>query len=134
MGKNTKEGMTNYSLGLKKYAPSNEFKEKVIKRRGAKRGVLREIEPATPFAALRILLNITQREWCEVCDISLGIVCQVEKGHGVTNIAVAKRMQDEARKRGIAVTLDELYQHVIPWKDEEVIEREAAESDELASL
>jgi aryl carrier-like protein len=32
----------------------------------------------------------------------------------IPTVSLAKRMQEEARQRGIAVTLDELYQHVVP--------------------
>jgi len=134
MGKNTVEGMTNYSAALKKYEPSQPFRQetKVINRRGARRGVCKQVdEPKTPFAALRMVLKLTQREWSEICGISAVVIYNIEQGKGVTNIAVAKRMQDEARKRGVAITLDELYQHVIPWVNEDDLE---IESDEIGMI
>lgn len=119
----------NFPIGtqlanLRKWEASAEFKQqtKVIRKRGRPTGSKMPLkvneEPRTPFEALRILMKLTQIEWAKVIEIAPSNLSQIERGNHVANIAVAKRMQEEARKKGIAVTLDELYQHVISYGEE----------------
>ena len=61
-----------------------------------------------------MLLKLRQIEWAGILDTSTCAISHLERGNTVASIPLAKRMQEEARARGIAVTLDELYQHVIP--------------------
>lgn len=74
--------------------------------------------PRTPFEKLRFDLKLTQIEWAKEIQMTHAAVSAVDRGHVIATVPVAKRMQEEARKRGIAVTLDELYQHVITWQIE----------------
>lgn len=110
----------SHNVNLMKWGASAEFKEqtKEIKRCGPKKGTKRaftEEEPRTPFEALRMLLKLRQAEWCVILDTSNCNLSHLERGNSVASIPLAKRMQEEARIRGIAVTLDELYQHVLPY-------------------
>lgn len=122
-GRNFKEG-THVPISLKKYHPDSRFRELQVemKRRGRPPGfeiAQRYDDPRTPFEALRFLLKLDRKEWCKINDCSLATLSAIENGgrNGVVaNVSLAKRMQDEARQRGIAITLDELYQNVIPWE------------------
>lgn len=110
----------SHNVNLMKWGASAEFKEqtKEIKRCGPKKGTKRafiEEEPRTPFEALRMLLKLRQIEWANLLNTSNCSISHLERGNTVASIPLAKRMQEEARLRGIAVTLDELYQHVIPY-------------------
>lgn len=106
---------------MKYWEADKAFREqvKIIKKKGRPKGsksvnVQSTDDPRTPFEALRVLLNIGRVEWGERLDISQGTVGSFERGDCIPNVSLAKRIQEEARKQGIAVTLDELYQHVIP--------------------
>lgn len=117
MGHNIKG---THNVSMMKWGASAEFKEqtKVVRKRGRATGSKREFteeEPRTPFEALRMLLKLRQIEWCAILDTSNCAISHLERGNTVASIPLAKRMQEEARARGIAVTLDELYQHVIPY-------------------
>lgn len=117
MGHNIKG---THNVSMMKWGASAEFKEQThaIKKRGPQTGTKRaftEDEPRTPFEALRMLLKLRQIEWAGILDTSNCAISHLERGNTVASIPLAKRMQEEARARGIAVTLDELYQHVLPW-------------------
>jgi len=92
---------------------------KEVKKRGRPKGTHVKYDfdddPRTPFEALRVLMLIPRVEWANTLDINIGTLGMIERGDKVPNPSLAKFMQEEARKRGVAVTLDELYQHVIPW-------------------
>ena len=66
----------------------------------------------TPIDLLRIKMGLKKSELGELLGLSnrtIGILCAGDKLLGVP---MAKFLQEEARQRGIAVTLDELYQNV----------------------
>lgn len=90
-------------------------------RRGRKAGSLTFDQiykgelPRTPFEKLQFDLKLTKTEFAEAIQMTMAAVSAVCRGSVSATVPVAKRMQEEARKRGIAITLDELYQHVIPW-------------------
>lgn len=107
-------------VNTKLWTASEEFKANVStrKRRGrppAYENYENRSNPRTPFEALRFKLELSQKEWAFLSGVSNALIGQVERGDSAPGIDIAKRMQEEARKRGVAVTLDELYQHVIPW-------------------
>ena len=84
-------------------------------RRGRPPGTSNKDQPPkTPVQGLRMLLGVNQHEWARILGVSIGTVTHVARGKAIPTVALAKRMQEEARQRGIAVTLDELYQHVVP--------------------
>lgn len=86
-----------------------------LKKRGSKvLGLRSDAVPKTPFQGLRMLLLLSQHEWSNILEVSIATVTHAESGKVVPTVSLAKRMQEEARQRGIAVTLDELYQHVVP--------------------
>lgn len=86
-----------------------------LKKRGSKvMGLRSDAMPKTPFQGLRMLLLLSQHEWANILGVSIPTVTHAETGKVVPTVSLAKRMQEEARQRGIAVTLDELYQHVVP--------------------
>jgi DNA-binding XRE family transcriptional regulator len=95
------------------------FEEKVYstKRRGPPPLGMRKENPPpkTPVQALRYLLQMSQHEWANLLEVNIATITHSEVGKVIPTVALAKRMQEEARQRGIAVTLDELYQHVLPW-------------------
>jgi DNA-binding XRE family transcriptional regulator len=91
--------------------------------RGFKRGQQRDFasihkgeEPRTPFEALRFKLKMTQIQWADCLQTSGANISAIDRGRINAAVPLAKRMQEEARIRGIAVTLDELYQHVVPYR------------------
>lgn len=106
---------------LRQWSASTQFRAetKLIRKRGRPKGS--EVtndwtdDPRTPFEALRVLLKVSRKEWCALLDCSPSLISQIERGEYIATVAMAKLMQEEARKRSVAVTLDELYQHVIPW-------------------
>ena len=106
---------------LRQWSASTQFRAetKLIRKRGRPKGS--EVtndwtdDPRTPFEALRVLLKISRKEWCALLDCSPSLISQIERGEFIATVGMSKLMQEEARKRGVAVTLDELYQHVIPW-------------------
>ena len=86
-----------------------------LKPRGTKPlGMRKDAVPRTPIQALRMMTDLNQTEWSIICGVSLGTITHAESGKVIPTVSLAKRMQEEARQRGIAVTLDELYQHVVP--------------------
>ena len=80
-----------------------------------------EGDARTPFEALRYRLRLSRKEWGELIECSVSTIGMMESGEYVGSVGLAKRMVEEARKYGVAVTLDELYQHVIPQGMEENI-------------
>ena len=81
-----------------------------------------EGDARTPFEALRYKLKLSRKEWGELIECSVSTIGMMESGETIGSVGLAKRMVEEARKLGIAVTLDELYQHVIPQGMEESME------------
>jgi DNA-binding XRE family transcriptional regulator len=81
-----------------------------------------EGDARTPFEALRYRLRLSRKAWGELIGCSVSTIGMMESGEYVGSVGLAKRMVEEARKLGIAVTLDELYQHVIPQGMEESME------------
>lgn len=79
----------------------------------------------TPFETVRYLLELERKEWAARIGYGVPVIGKIESGQSLPNVALAKRMIEEARKEGLAVTLDELYQHVIPYGLEEATLREA---------
>lgn len=77
----------------------------------------------TPFEALRFALRMERKDWGELIDYSVHTLRLLESGSIICSVPLAKRMIEEARKMGIAITLDELYQHVIPSGMEEEVLR-----------
>lgn len=94
-----------------------------VSKRGVKKGTkfsfekaTRTEEPRTPFEALRFKLKLKQCEWAEILQTSQANLGAIDRGTVAAGVPLAKRMQEEAWKRGEVVTLDELYQHVVPWR------------------
>jgi DNA-binding XRE family transcriptional regulator len=112
------------------------FREQIkeVKKRGRPKGAHVKYDfdddPRTPFEALRVLMLIPRKEWAQSLDIHLHTLGMIERGDYVPNPSLAKAMQEEARKRGVAVTLDELYQHVIPCGSVNEVEKEETEVSE----
>lgn len=79
--------------------------------------------PRTPFEKLQFDLKMTKTEFAKSIQMTMAAVSAICRGSVSATVPVAKRMQEEARKRGIAITLDELYQHVVPW----ALENESAQ-------
>ena len=97
---------------------SGDYKVLERKKRGRPRVEYRskefnvDKEPETPFEALRHLLKLTRKEWAEKIDLSPGYLAGFESGRKIPSIPLAKRIIEEARLLGVAVTLDELYQNL----------------------
>ena len=83
-----------------------------------------ESDARTPFEALRYKLKLSRKEWGELIGCSVSTIGMMESGEYIGSVGLAKRMVEEARKCGVAVTLDELYQHVIPQGMEQGSESE----------
>jgi DNA-binding XRE family transcriptional regulator len=97
---------------------SNESEFITIKRTRKKRDYVDEKNtPATPFHKLRQDLRVTQAEWSKICGIALTSLYKIERGENLPSLPLAKRMQEEAWRRGVAVTLDELFQNVEAKRD-----------------
>jgi DNA-binding XRE family transcriptional regulator len=90
-----------------------------------------ESDARTPFEALRYKLRLSRKDWGELIGCSVSTIGMMESGEYVGSVGLAKRMVEEARKYGVAVTLDELYQHVIPQGMEENIKENMKESVEV---
>lgn len=89
-----------------------------------------EKEPETPFEALRHLLKLTRKEWAEKIELSPCYLAGFEAGRKVPTVVLAKRMIEEARLLGVAVTLDELYQHLASYakvSGQEIVENKAGD-------
>lgn len=93
-------------------------KEAMVIKRGIRRGRKKTDEqfenPETPFQALRYKLGLSGNQWALILDSNQSALSHSERGKVIPSVPLAKRMIEEARVRGIAVTLDELYQHVLP--------------------
>jgi hypothetical protein len=122
MGRNVVAGGQQESLRQWEASATFRAETKIIRKRGRPKGSTPNIDwtddPRTPFEALRILMKISRKEWQERLGCSQSFISQLERGELVATVGMAKLMQEEARKEGINVTLDELYQHVIPWQVE----------------
>ena len=109
------------SENMRYWEADKSFRDQIkeVKKRGRPKGTHAKYDfdddPRTPFEALRVLMLIPRVDWAKTLDINLNTLGSIERGDHVPNPSLAKFMQEEARKRGVAVTLDELYQHVIPW-------------------
>lgn len=123
-GRNFPKG-THVPLTLKEFENENFKEEIVMKKRGrppgTKMGPMRsEEDPRTPFEALRYLLKLSRSDWAKILNCSVNVLYQIETANPrtgiIANVSLAKRMQEEARQRGVAITLDELYQHVALWE------------------
>ncbi len=123
MGRNTPLGTQNASM--RKWESDQPFREqvKVVKKRGPKKGSTQkpdfDADPRTPFEALRYLLKISRPQWEELLGVSQAAIGMIERGDIIAGVPLAKRMIEEARVRGVAVTLDELYQHVVMFEPEQ---------------
>lgn len=84
-------------------------------------------EIITPIEALRKVLNVSKTIMAHELKISVKMIDMIEDGLFIMNVPLAKAMQEFARKRGFPVTLDELYQNIIPYAGVENEERQ--ESD-----
>lgn len=77
-------------------------------------------DPKTPFQALRQLLSISITDWNSIlCYKNLARLIGIESGKIVCPVQLAKLMMIEAERRGVIVTLDDLYQNVIPHNNSE---------------
>ncbi len=120
MGRNTPLG--TQVVNMSKWDSHQPFREqvKVVKKRGPKKGSYQRpdftTDPRTPFEALRCLLKISRPEWEKLLGVSQAGIGSFERGEMIASVPLAKRMIEEARVRGIAVTLDKLYQHVVMWE------------------
>lgn len=123
MGRNTPLG--TQVVNMSKWDSNQQFREqvKVVKKRGPKKGSSRtpdfDADPRTPFEALRYLLKISRPKWEELLGVSQAAIGMIERGDIIAGVPLAKRMIEEARVRGVAVTLDELYQHVVMFEPEQ---------------
>ena len=116
MGSNQIEGTTNHA-DMRLWKIPEGAKAVTIKR---KKRIGRQMtkesmaNPETPFRALRYQLGFPIEKWAMILDSTVSTLSHSERGNVVPLVPLAKRMIEEARIRGIAVTLDELYQHVLP--------------------
>lgn len=83
--------------------------------------------PRTPVEALRWILGLSITEWSNKVETLPRYIHHYESGHVHTPVRLAKRMQEEARKLGVSITLDELYQNVYPKGYEEEYRQQAFE-------
>ena len=104
------------------------YKDIVLKKKGiynrrangeARKVPLRSVdnfdrEPICPIQALRFKMQIKFKEWIDLIDLTHNQALMYERGRSMVPLDLGKRMQEIARQRGIAVTLDELYQNVVP--------------------
>ena len=120
MGRNTPLG--TQAVSMRKWEADQSFRDQVkeVKKRGPKKGSYQTpdftTDPRTPFEALRYLLKISRPQWEELLGVSQAAIGMIERGHIIASVPLAKRMIEEARVRGVAVTLDKLYQHVVMWE------------------
>src|SRR5574343_266751 len=104
------------------------YKDIVLKKKGiynrrangeARKVPLRSIdnfdrEPVCPIQALRFKMQIKFKDWIDLIDLTYNQALMYERGRSMVPLDLGKRMQEIARRRGIAITLDELYQNVVP--------------------
>lgn len=72
-------------------------------------------EPTCPVDLLRERFGMTRKAFGELFDLRTKGIGQILLGKLFPSVPLAKAMQEEARRRGIAITLDEIYQNVVPW-------------------
>ena len=121
MGRNIPRGASIASvMDWRKMKEGGEGLSVVVRRkrgRIAGRSIEKDFDEGdarTPFEALRYKLRLSRKEWGELIGCSVSTIGMMESGETISSVGLAKRMVEEARKYGVAVTLDELYQHVIP--------------------
>lgn len=116
MGSNQIKDTTSHANVRLWQIPEGANAMPIIRKKRIGRGIDKEsIEhPETPFRALRYQLGFPIEKWAMILDSTMSTLSQSERGKVVPLVPLAKRMIEEARIRGIAVTLDELYQHVLP--------------------
>ena len=81
-------------------------------RKGRNRGVERR-EVNTPFAMIRKMLKMTRKELSDKCRIAIRTGYRLDVGEIYPSPVLAKTIQEVARRNGLAVTLDELYQNLV---------------------
>ncbi len=81
-------------------------------RKGRNRGVERR-EVNTPFAMIRKMLKMTRKELSDECRIAIRTGYRLDVGEIYPSPVMAKTLQEVARRNGLAVTLDELYQNLV---------------------
>ncbi len=72
----------------------------------------REDEVMSPLQAVRKLLNLSRGALADQLRVEVWTITGIEQGLRIMDVPLAKEVQEVARKHGIAVTLDELYQNV----------------------
>ena len=117
MGSNQIEGTTNHAHMRLWKIPEGAKAVTIASRKRSGRQMTKESmeNPETPFRALRYQLGFPIGKWALIVDSTVSTLSHSERGNVVPLVPLAKRMIEEARIRGIAVTLDELYQHVLPY-------------------
>jgi len=116
MGSNQIEGTTNHADVRLWKIPEGAYAVTITRKKRSGRQMTKEsmANPETPFRALRYHLGLPIEKWAMILDSTVSTLSHSERGNVVPLVPLAKRMIEEARIRGITVTLDELYQHVLP--------------------
>ena len=69
---------------------------------------------------------MTRKEFSVACKIRVNTGYLLDRGEDYPSPLVAKRMQELARRQGLAVTLDEIYQNLkVDFDEPSVINRES---------
>ena len=70
-------------------------------------------EPKSPVDCLRRKCGLTRQQFGNLIYVRGKGLAKMLSGELIPSIHLAKVIQEEARKRGVAVTLDEIYQNVV---------------------
>lgn len=120
MGRNIEEGTSGHHCVIS----VNGYQAQVKKKRGRPNsGVYtpykkKTDEPRTPFDLLLRQLEMTYTSMAKECGITISAVAAICRGSASASVPLAKRIQEVALQRGFAVTLDELFQHILAYNPE----------------
>lgn len=81
-------------------------------RSTTRNGTVKE-EINTPVAMIRKMLRMSRKEFSVACNININTLYLLDMGKIYPSPLMAKRIQEVARRNGLAVTLDEMYQNLI---------------------
>lgn len=101
----------SFDTKVKTLLDDDEDEELESERRG-KKLVFRKIA-RTPVEALRNKFKMSVTDFANLLEISQPYAVRINRGDDLPSVSLAKRMIEEARKLGFAVTLDEIYQNVV---------------------
>ncbi len=70
---------------IRQWSASSDFRKnlKILKKAGRPKGSVNTPDftddPRTPFEALRMLMKITRKDWCELLQCSMSLISHIER-------------------------------------------------------